>query len=528
MSNKNIIIFDTTLRDGEQSLKRSLSPKAKLLIAKSLERLGVDYIEAGFPISSPLEFQSVQNIAKEVKGSIICGLARAVEKDIEACSNALKVAQQFRIHTFLATSPVHIEKKLKMSEQSAFELGMNAVKIARKFTDDVEFSCEDAGRTPIDSLCRFVEGAIKNGANTINIPDTVGYTIPEEFGYIIESIINRVPNIDKAVLSVHCHDDLGLSVANSLTAIQKGASQIEGTINGIGERAGNCALEEVILALHTRQHYFKKSTNINLNQIYRTSQLVSDRCQIPIQSNKAIVGENAFSHSSGIHQDGVIKNKETYEIVTPETIGLVENNLNMTARSGRHVIKFRLENLGYQEGKDYDIDNVYNKFLKLADKKGTVYDYDLETLIWMPNKQEDSYSLNYFKVISGNKIMATATVSLKIFDEVVTEASVGNGPIDALYNALCRVSGFDIKLEKYRVASKTEDQRALGIVDIVGIYNGKKYFGNGVSTDTTEASAYAFVDILNSIATSNSIQKIRKEKDSEKINSIETQSEWRL
>lgn len=317
-----VIIFDTTLRDGEQALSASLTVKEKLQIAYALERLGVDVIEAGFPVSSPGDFESVRTIAQHIKNSRICGLSRAVAKDIDAAAEALKVAEAFRIHTFISTSTVHVQDKLRRSYDDVVEMGVKAVKHARKYTDDVEFSCEDAGRTPIDNLCRMVEAAIDAGANTINIPDTVGYTVPGEFGGIVQTLFNRVPNIDKAIISVHCHDDLGMSVANSIAAVQAGARQVEGTINGIGERAGNCSLEEIAMILKTRSEYLGVHTNLKHDEIHRTSKLVSQLCNMPIQSNKAIVGANAFSHSSGIHQDGMLKNKNTYEIMTPESIGL--------------------------------------------------------------------------------------------------------------------------------------------------------------------------------------------------------------
>lgn len=356
MSNQ-VIIFDTTLRDGEQALRASLSVKEKLQIAYALERLGVDVMEVGFPVSSPGDFESVQTIARHIKHSRVCALARAVDKDIDVAAEALKVAEAFRIHTFIATSTLHIESKLRRSFDDVLAMAVHAVTRARRYTDDVEFSCEDAGRTPIDNLCRVVEAAIKAGARTINIPDTVGYTIPSQFGGIIETLFNRVPNIDQAVISVHCHNDLGLSVANSIAAVQAGARQIECTVNGIGERAGNCSLEEIAMIIRTRADLLNVHTNIHHQDIYRTSQLVSQLCNMPIQPNKAIVGANAFAHSSGIHQDGVLKNKSTYEIITPESIGLNQNQLNLTSRSGRAAVKHRMDAMGYSEG-SYDLDSL--------------------------------------------------------------------------------------------------------------------------------------------------------------------------
>lgn len=495
-----VIIFDTTLRDGEQALSASLTVKEKLQIAQALERLGVDVMEVGFPVSSPGDFQSVQTIARQIKNSRVCGLARALEKDIVAAGEALKVADQFRIHTFLATSTIHVENKLRKSFDEVLEMGTQAVKLARRFTDDVEFSCEDAGRTPIDNLCRMVEAAIRAGATTVNIPDTVGYTIPTEFGGIIQALFNRVPNIDKAVISVHCHDDLGLSVANSIAAVQMGARQIECTINGIGERAGNCSMEEVAMILKTRADLLGVETGIKHQEIHRTSQLVSQLCNMPIQPNKAIVGANAFSHSSGIHQDGVLKAKNTYEIITPESIGLSTNNLNMTSRSGRHVIKHRLELMGYHEG-SYDLDQIYESFLKLADKKGQVFDNDLEALLFFSQIQEEpeQFKLDYLSVLSGGSVMATASVKMTVGDHVVCEAATGNGPVDAVYQCINRITGYDIRIDKYELKSKGTGKDALGQVDIVAVHEGRKFHGMGLATDIVESSAQALVHVMNSI-----------------------------
>ncbi len=495
-----VIIFDTTLRDGEQALAASLTVKEKLQIAMALERLGVDVMEVGFPVSSPGDFESVQTIARQIKNSRVCGLARALEKDIDAAAEALRVAEAFRIHTFISTSTIHVESKLKKSFQDVLDMGVNAIKYARRFTDDVEFSCEDAGRTPIDNLCRMVEAAINAGARTVNIPDTVGYTIPTEFGGIIQNLFNRVPNIDKAIISVHCHDDLGLSVANSIGAVQMGARQIECTMNGIGERAGNCSLEEVAMILKTRADKLGLHTNIRHQEIHRTSQLVSQLCNMPIQPNKAIVGANAFSHSSGIHQDGVLKAKNTYEIITPESIGLNQNTLNLTSRSGRHVIKHRLALLGYPDG-SYDLEQVYDSFLKLADRKGQVFDYDLEALLFFSQIQEEpeQYKLNYLSVQSGGSVMATASVRMKVGDEEVSEAATGNGPVDAVYQCINRITGYEIRIDKYELKSKGVGKDALGQVDIVAEYAGRKFHGMGLATDIVESSAQALVHVINGI-----------------------------
>lgn len=513
--NDQVILFDTTLRDGEQALSASLTVKEKLQIAFALERLGIDVIEAGFPVSSPGDFNSVKTIAENIKGSRICALARAVEKDIDAAAEALKVADEFRIHTFLSTSTIHVQDKLRRTFDDVLEMAMKSIKHARKYTDDVEFSCEDAGRTPIDNLCRIVESAISAGAKTINIPDTVGYTIPSEFGHIIEQLFNRVPNIDQAVISVHCHDDLGLSVANSIAAVQAGARQVEGTINGLGERAGNTALEEVAMILQTRGDFFSASTNINSKEISRTSKLVSQLCNMPIQSNKAIVGANAFSHSSGIHQDGMLKNKNTYEIMTPESIGLKNQGLNLTSRSGRAAVKSHMDILGYKDG-DYNLDVLYENFLKLADKKGQVFDYDLESLMYFSNlrDEDDFFKLNYLSVQSGS-VMSTTSIKLQCGDEEKCEAAVGNGPVDALYQCIYRVTGYDITLDKFDLTAKGEGEDGLGQADIIANYKGRKYHGTGVSTDIVEAAGEALLHVINSLHRADEIEQIKQRKHTE-------------
>jgi len=493
-----VIIFDTTLRDGEQALAASLTVKEKLQIALALERLGVDVMEVGFPVSSPGDFESVQTIAKTVKNSICAGLSRAVKADIDACANALKVAERFRIHTFISTSTIHVESKLKRSFDDVLDMAVGAVKYARNFTDDVEFSCEDAGRTPIDNLCRMVESAINAGATTINIPDTVGYTIPSEFGGIIQTLYNRVPNIDKAVISVHCHNDLGMSVANSISAIEAGARQVECTINGIGERAGNASLEEIAMILNLRKDILGVDTNINTTEIYRTSQLVSNICNMVVQPNKAIVGSNAFSHSSGIHQDGMLKAKNTYEIMTAASIGQPEKSLNMTSRSGRHVIKHRMQELGYQEN-EFDLDDLYDSFLKLADKKGQVFDYDLEALLFFNQQKEenDHYKLAYLSAHSGSGMMSTASVKLLINDKEFIEAATGNGPVEAAFNAVNQITNVDIEVIDYSLKAKGEGENALGQVDIVAHYNGQNFHGMGLATDVVHASVRAMLHVLN-------------------------------
>ncbi len=522
MSKNNVIIFDTTLRDGEQALQSSLTQREKLQIALALERLGVDIIEAGFPVSSPGDFESVQAIAKTIKNSRIAALARAIDKDIDAAGEALKAADSFRIHTFIATSTIHVESKLKKGFDDVVEMAVRSVKRARNYTDDVEFSCEDAGRTPIDDLCRMVERTIDAGATTINIPDTVGYTIPSEFGGIIRTLYNRVPNIDKAILSVHCHDDLGLSVANSIAAIQAGARQVECTINGIGERAGNCSLEEMVMILNTRKDQFGLSTNINTKEIHRTSQLVANLCNMPIQANKAIVGANAFSHSSGIHQDGVLKSQNTYEIITPEKVGLNTNKLNLTSRSGRHVIKHRMEELGYDQA-DFDLDKLYERFLVLADKKGQVFDYDLEALVFFNNldSEEDYFCLESLAVNSGTSETSTATVALKCGDKIIQEAAIGNGPINSICRCISRITGFEIEIKDFKVASTSQGTDALGQVSITASCNNRDtnqiFHGMGLATDIIRSATRALVHLANDMRNSEMVAKLRKKENQVKI-----------
>lgn len=508
-------IFDTTLRDGEQALPASLSVKEKLQIALALERLGVDIIEAGFPVSSPGDFKSVQMIAKEVKNATVAGLSRALPADIDACGEALKVADQFRIHTFIATSDIHVSNKLKKTQEDIVEMAVAAVKHAGRYTNDIEFSCEDAGRTHIDYLCRMVEAVINAGATTVNIPDTVGYTMPTEFGGIIKQLFNRVPNIDKATISVHCHNDLGLAVANSLAAVENGARQVECTINGIGERAGNCSLEEIAMILQTRQAMYDLNTNINSKEISRTSKLVSQLCNMPVQSNKAIVGSNAFSHSSGIHQDGVLKAQNTYEIMTPESVGINKNHLNLTSRSGRHVIKHRLHELGYKES-DYDLEAIYAAFLKLADKKGQVYDYDLEALLFFDQQKHDQayYQLTYLHATSGKEIIPSATVQLKIGDDIVTRSETGNGPVDASYKAIMAMLGHnDLEVVDFKLDSKGEGADALASVSVITEYKGRRFHGIGLATDIVEAGVKALIFVLNNTYLADQIDQQKHQQD---------------
>ena len=515
MNKNNIIIFDTTLRDGEQALKASLTVKEKLQIALALERLGVDVMEVGFPVSSAGDFESVKTIAQNIKNSRVCALSRAVDKDIDVAAEALKVAEAFRIHTFIATSALHVEAKLKRSFEDVVDMAIHAVKRARNYTDDVEFSCEDAGRTGIDNICRIVEAAIKAGATTVNIPDTVGYCLPTQYGGIIADVMNRVPNIDKAVISVHCHNDLGIATANSLTAVLNGARQIECTINGIGERAGNTALEEVVMAIKTRQDMFNGlDTRINTQEIHRVSQMVSQLCNMPIQPNKAIVGANAFAHSSGIHQDGMVKNKNTYEIMSPETIGLKKEKLNLTARSGRAAVRNHMVEMGYQDS-DYDLDKLYTAFLELADKKGQVFDYDLEALAFidMQAGDEDRLKLDVITSQTISTLPASAFVQVELDGVKLSQVSNGgNGPVDAVFNSILKITGLDLKMSHYNLTAKGEGAEALGQVDIVVEHEGRKFHGVGLATDIVESSARALVHAINAIYRAHKVAHLKAKK----------------
>lgn len=510
MKNK-VLIFDTTLRDGEQALASTLSVEQKLRIAKQLVKLKVDIIEAGFPISSPGDFSSVKTIAEKIKGPVICGLARTVEKDILSCAKAIKPAMRGRIHTFIGTSAIHTEKKLRMSEKDILDVVSRSIKLARRKCDDVQFSPEDAGRTCIDFLCRVVETAINCGASTVNIPDTVGYTTPEHFSSIIQQLFDRVPNIDKAVIAVHCHNDLGMASANSITAVSHGARQVECTINGLGERAGNAALEEVVMTLKLRKDLLKVNVGVNTKELMRTSMLIRDICSMPVQPNKAIVGSNAFAHSSGIHQDGILKAKNTYEIMTPQSVGLKDNKMNLTSRSGSHMVKSRLISLGYNDD-EFDIDDFYNKFIELADKKGTVYDDDLIALLESKSSKdmEDLYTLEYLNVSSGCGTIPTATVRITNGKDLFQEAATGDGAVDAMTRAIDRVSGYDIKIEDYHLDSITKGREALGKVKIVADSEGSIFTGVGTSTDIVEASAFAYMDVVNKISRMRKLKRKKK------------------
>ncbi|HHU51081.1 MAG TPA: 2-isopropylmalate synthase [Firmicutes bacterium] len=494
-----IRIFDTTLRDGEQAAGNSLNVEEKLEIAKQLAKLNVDVIEAGFAVVSPGDFAGVETIAKQVKGPAICSLARAVPGDIERAWEAVKAAERPYIHTFIATSDIHMKYKLKKEPDQVIDMAVQAVKMARNLCPEVEFSAEDATRSDWDFLCRIFAEVIKAGATVINVPDTVGYSIPEEFGRLIKYVKENTPGMEKVILSVHCHNDLGMAVANSLAAVMNGADQVECTINGLGERAGNAALEEIVMALRTRKEFFNYDTAIRTERIYRCSTLVSALTGSIVQKNKAIVGENAFAHEAGIHQDGVLKNRLTYEIMTPESIGVPTSRLVLGKHSGRHAFSGRLEEMGYHLSAE-DLQKAYERFLEVADKKKEVTDQDLEALVRGELSLVDDYfSLDYFHVASGNKTIPTATVRLKTKDQVIQEAACGDGPVDAVYKAMERITGIQIKLKEYNIKAVTGGKDALGEVSVRVQANGHTFSGRGVSTDIIEASARAYLNAVNRI-----------------------------
>ncbi|GHT40689.1 2-isopropylmalate synthase [Endomicrobiia bacterium] len=501
-----IMFFDTTLRDGEQSPGASMNLKEKLLVAKQLAALGVDVIEAGFPASSLGDFEAVKSIAQQTKiASAIAGLCRASEKDIKACWEAVKYAKKSRIHIFLATSDLHIEKKLQKTRAQILDMAIKAVKYGKSLCKDIEFSAEDAGRSDMDFLCNFVEAVIDAGVNTINITDTVGYTTPIEFGGKVAEVKRRVHNIDKAVISVHCHNDLGLAVANSLSAIENGARQVECTINGIGERAGNASLEELAMVLKVRSHYYNVCHSIKTKELYNASKLVSRLTGISVQPNKAVVGANAFAHESGIHQDGVLKARETYEIMNPADVGVPESSLVLGKHSGRHAFFKRIKDLGYELG-NKESEALFEKFKVLADKKKAVFDEDLVTLIEEDaNSGKETFILDYLSATSGAGTVSTATVKiLKIedFQKPQTtlsfqEAACGSGPVDAAYKAIDKIVNMDIKLTEFSLRAISSGEDAIGECFLKVKYQDVVYSGKGTSTDVIEASTKAYMQAIN-------------------------------
>ncbi len=496
---RRIIIFDTTLRDGEQCPGASLTPPEKLEIAKQLARLGVDVIEGGFPIASPGDAQAVKMIAQAVKGPMIAALARSLPADIDAAAAALAPAKRKRIHVFLATSPIHRKYKLRKARQEILRQAVWAVTYAKRYSRDVEFSPEDASRTEPEFLHEVLEAVIRAGATTVNIPDTVGFAIPDEFGRLIKGITERVPNIGRAVISVHCHNDLGLSVPNSLAAIKHGAGQVECTVNGIGERAGNASLEEIVMSLKIRQDFYQATTGIDTTQIHASSRLVSSLTGIIVQPNKAIVGDNAFRHESGIHQDGVLKHAKTYEIMRPQDVGLAHSQLVLGKLSGRHAFAKRLAGLGFRLSKA-ELDRAFERFKALADKKKQVFDGDLIAIVEeeLP-AAEEIYKLDYVHTSSGSGSVPTATIRLSREGKVAQDAATGDGPVDACYQAIARLTGVTAELADYSLHSVTKGTDALGEVAVKLRYRGQEIVGRGTSTDVIEASAKAYLSAVNKI-----------------------------
>lgn len=500
---EQLIIFDTTLRDGEQSPGASMTKDEKVRIAKSLERMRVDVIEAGFPIASIGDFESVQAVAKAVKDSRICGLARALDKDIDRAGEALKDANASRIHTFIATSPIHMKMKLRMEPEQVIENAVKAVKRARKYTDDVEFSPEDAGRSEPEFLCRILEAVIDAGASTLNIPDTVGYNLPHQFGNLIHTLREQIPNSDKAIFSVHCHNDLGLAVANSLSAVLNGARQVECTINGLGERAGNASLEEVVMAIRTRQDMFSCDTNLDTTQILAASRLVSGITGFTVQPNKAIVGANAFAHESGIHQDGVLKNRETYEIMRAEDVGWNTNRMVLGKHSGRNAFRTRLEELDIEFESETDLNAAFTRFKELADKKHEIFDEDLQALVSESTSLENErVRLISLKVCSETGETPVATLTLSVDDEETQVQMSGSGPVDAAYKAIEEIVQSNTELELYSVNNITSGTDSQGEVNVRLEKGGRIVSGQGADTDIVIASAKAYINALNKILVS--------------------------
>ncbi len=492
-----VYFFDTTLRDGEQSPGASMNTAEKLRLATQLEKLGVDIIEAGFPAASEGDFDAVKQIADKIENSVVCGLARALPNDIKTCAEAIKGAKHPRIHTFVSTSDIHLEHQMQKNQDEVLIIARESVKLAKSLCNDVEFSAMDASRTDPDYLCRVFEAAIDAGATTLNIPDTVGYAIPEEFSQIVKHIIKNTPNIDKAISSVHCHNDLGLATANTLAAINVGARQAEVTINGIGERAGNTSLEEVVMSLTTRPNFFPLTTSINTKKIYPISRLVSMITGIMVQPNKAIVGANAFAHEAGIHQDGILKNPMTYEIMRPETIGLSNNKLVLGKHSGRHALKSHLNDMGYNLSDD-DLNIVFKQFKKLADKKKEVLDEDLEAIVTEGIlRTTDVFKLEYLQVTSGTAVSPTASIRLSINERSVEGIDSGNGPIDAAFNCIAKLTQTQSELLRFSVSALTGGTDAQGEVAVRLREKGLTTLGRGADPDIIIASAKAYINGLN-------------------------------
>ncbi|WP_298734125.1 2-isopropylmalate synthase [uncultured Chitinophaga sp.] len=500
MDKNRVYVFDTTLRDGEQVPGCQLTTVEKIEVAKELEALGVDVIEAGFPISSPGDFQSVVEISKAVSEPVICALTRANTMDIDAAAEALRFAKRKRIHTGIGASDMHIKYKFNSTRDEILKRAVDAVKYARKFVDDVEFYAEDAGRADNEYLARMIEAVIGAGATVVNIPDTNGYCLPDQYGAKIKYLMDHVSNIDKAIISVHCHNDLGLATANTIAGVMNGARQVECTINGIGERAGNTSLEEVAMILKTH-HGLGLNTNINSKRIYGISTMVSTMMRMPVQPNKAIVGRNAFAHSSGIHQDGVLKHRENYEILNPEDVGISSNSIILTARSGRAALKHHLDRLGYKLDK-INLDEVYQRFLVMADQKKEISDADLQQLMGdgdEKNYDDKAIKLTLLQVVCGDPLRPMATVKLKINGDEREASAAGNGPVNATINAIHEIIKDDIDLDEFSIQAMHGGSEDVSKVNMRVKYNGQSYYGFGYSTDIVSASVNAYVDALNKI-----------------------------
>lgn len=500
MDQSKLIIFDTTLRDGEQSPGASMTRDEKIRVARMLEKLQVDVIEAGFPIASPDDFEAVKAIANIINDCQVCGLARALEKDIDRAAEALSKAHAPRIHTFIATSPIHMQQKLRMPPDQVYSQAISAVRHARRYTDNVEFSAEDAGRSEIDFLCRIIEGAIEAGARTINIPDTVGYNLPEQFGTLIQTLIERIPNSDQAVFSVHCHNDLGLAVANSLSAVQHGARQVECTINGLGERAGNAALEEVVMAVRTRKDLFNCDTSIDTTQIVPASRTVATITGFPVQPNKAIVGANAFAHESGIHQDGVLKSRETYEIMRAEDVGWTTNRIVLGKHSGRNAFRTRLRELGVNFDSEDELNHAFFRFKQLADKKHEIFDEDLQALVSETDMSvREKYTLVSLHVCSETGETPSAKITLRMETEERSSEREGGGPVDAVFKAIEALVNSHAALKLYSVNAITSGTDAQGEVTVRLEKDGRIVNGQGADTDIVIASAKAYLNALDKL-----------------------------
>lgn len=503
---RRIYIFDTTLRDGEQVPGAKLNRKQKIEIAEQLAKLGVDVIEAGFPCSSPEDLRAVQSVAEQVRGPIIAGLARAVQQDIDIAWEAVQKAERPRIHVFLGSSDIHLQKKLRQDRDAALQRAVDAVRYAKKYCEDVEYSTEDASRSDFEYLCRVIEAAIDAGATVINVPDTVGYAVPEEYGELVRKLREKVPALDRVIMSVHCHNDLGLAVSNSLAAIRNGADQVECTINGVGERAGNASLEEIVMALKARQASYQVETGIKTQEIYRTSRMVSRLMNIPVQPNKAIVGSNAFAHSSGVHQDGILKDRSTYEIIRPEDVGIRRHEIILTARSGRAALRHRLKDMGYELDAD-KFERVYNRFINVADRKKEIGSQDLTSIVEIElTKVPETFTFDSLQIMSGNTMVPLASVTLIKEGQKFTDAAAGNGPVNAVFNCIERIVNqhgelrdYDLKvvLRDYDLKAVTMGKDALGEAMVRVEIEGTVYSGIGTSPDVIEATARAYLNAFN-------------------------------